>query len=126
MNSKPLRWFAALSIVAAPSAWADTPFVFNTGNVDGRMADATRPEAPGSSEIEAADDFLTSGLTTITGASFVGLITPGASAPTVTEVVVEIYRVFPLDSNVGRTSGPPTFSTPQVPTRVNSPSDVVF
>jgi hypothetical protein len=27
---------------------------------------------------------------------------------------------------VGRTSGPPTFSTPQVPTRVNSPSDVAL
>jgi hypothetical protein len=40
--------------------------------------------------------------------------------------VVEIYRVFPLDSDVGRTSGPPTFSTAQVPTRVNSPSDVAF
>jgi hypothetical protein len=40
--------------------------------------------------------------------------------------VVEIYRVFPLDSDVGRTSGPPTFSTAQVPTRVNSPSDEAF
>jgi hypothetical protein len=39
-------------------------------------------------------------------------------------VVVEIYRVFPQDSDVGRTSGPPTFSTSQVPTRVNSPADV--
>ena len=39
-------------------------------------------------------------------------------------MVVEIYRVFPDLSNVGRTSGPPTFSTPKVPTRVNSPSDV--
>jgi len=41
-------------------------------------------------------------------------------------MVVEIYRVFPKDSNVGRTSGAPDFSTPQVPTRVNSPSDVAF
>jgi hypothetical protein len=41
-------------------------------------------------------------------------------------VIVEIYRVFPKDSNVARTSGAPLFSTPQVPTRVNSPSDVVF
>src|SRR5207244_665326 len=32
----------------------------------------------------------------------------------------------PADSDVGRTSGPPTFSTSQVPTRVNSPSDVEF
>src|SRR5262249_9462627 len=35
-------------------------------------------------------------------------------------------RVFPDDSDVDRTSGPPTFSTDQVPTRVNSPSDVAF
>jgi hypothetical protein len=39
-------------------------------------------------------------------------------------VVVEVYEVFPNLSNVARTSGPPTFSTSQVPTRVNSPSDV--
>ncbi len=45
---------------------------------------------------------------------------------TVGEVRVEIYRVFPADSDVGRTSGPPTFSTSQVPTRVNSPADVEF
>src|SRR5258707_679157 len=32
-------------------------------------------------------------------------------------------RVFAV-SDVGRTSGPPTFSTIKVPTRVNSPSDV--
>ena len=31
---------------------------------------------------------------------------------------MEIYRVFPNDSNTVRTSGAPTFSTPQVPTRV--------
>ena len=36
------------------------------------------------------------------------------------------YRVFPNDSNVGRTSGSPDFSTAQVPTRVNSPADVAF
>jgi PEP-CTERM motif len=50
----------------------------------------------------------------------------GTGATTVSEVVIEIYRVFPNDSDVGRTSGAPTFSTSEVPTRVNSPSDVVF
>src|SRR4029077_19664216 len=44
----------------------------------------------------------------------------------ITQVQIEIYRVFPNDSDVGRTSGPPTFSTTQVPMRVNSPSDVAF
>jgi hypothetical protein len=41
----------------------------------------------------------------------------------ITRVRVEVYGVFPIDSDLGRTSGPPTFSTTQVPTRVNSPSD---
>jgi hypothetical protein len=44
----------------------------------------------------------------------------------VSNVRVEIYRVFPNDSDVDRTNGPPDFSTPNVPTRVNSPSDVAF
>ncbi len=118
MNSKPLRLVAALSILAASSAWADDPFVFNNGNVDGRMAVASRPGATGITEIEAADDFLATGLTTITGASFTGLLTAGAALPSVSEIVVEIYRVFPFDSN--------TVRTPNVPTRVNSPSDVAF
>src|SRR5262249_57331019 len=54
------------------------------------------------------------------------LWTGGAKTKDVKITVVDLYRVFPLDSDVGRTSGPPTFSTPQVPTRVNSPSDVAF
>jgi hypothetical protein len=117
MNSKPLRLVAALSILAASSAWADDPFVFNNGNVNGLMAVASRPDGP-ATEIEAADDFVTSGLTTITGASFTGLLTAGAALPSVTEIVIEIYRVFPNDSN--------TVRTPNVPTRTNSPSDVAF
>ena len=100
-----------------------TPFSFSTGNPDGRIATASRPDI-GTFEIESADDFLATTPIQINSATFTGLLT-GAS-PTVGQVVVEIYRVFPNDSNVGRTSGPPTFSTPQVPTRVNSPSDVAL
>ncbi len=108
--------------IAMPAA-ADS-FNFSTGNPDGLMAVATRPSTAGKFEIEAGDDFvLTSSQTIINSATFVGLLTNGA---TVGQVRVEIYRVFPKDSDVGRTSGPPTFSTPQVPTRVNSPSDVEF
>ncbi len=101
------------------------PFFFSTGAVNNLMATASRPDAAGKFEIEAADDFvLTGSQTRLTSATFTGLLT-GAS-PTIGEVRVEIYRVFPNDSNVGRTSGPPTFSTSQVPTRVNSPSDVAL
>ncbi len=103
------------------------PFFFSTGNVTNLMAMATRPESAGKIEIEAADDFvLTGSQTRLTSATFTGLLTGGATVGNIGEVRVEIYRVFPNDSNVGRTSGPPTFSTSQVPTRVNSPSDVAL
>lgn len=111
---------AAAAFLVSP-AKAD-PFFFSTGNPDGKIATASRPESAGKIEIESADDFALTSKTRINSATFTGLLT-GAS-PSVGEVRVEIYRVFPLDSNVARTSGPPTFSTPQVPTRVNSPSDV--
>lgn len=102
---------------------AATPFFFSTGNPDARMATASQPGTAGKIEIESGDDFVLTSTTTITSATFTGLLTGNA---TVGEVRVEIYRVFPNDSNVARTSGPPTFSTSQVPTRVNSPSDVEF
>ena len=104
------------------------PFFFSTGNPDGLIATASRPASPGKLEIESADDFAVTGANTLklTGASFQGLLPTGAPLSSVTDVRVEIYRVFPADSNVGRTSGPPIFSTSQVPTRVNSPSDVAL
>jgi hypothetical protein len=109
------------ALLAFPAA-AST-LLFSTGNPDGLMAAATRPEGPGVFEIETGDDFVLTAPTAINSAQFTGLITGGG---TIDQVRVEIYRVFPLDSDVGRTSGPPTFSTPQVPTRVNSPSDVAL
>jgi len=111
-------------LTALPAA--ATPFTFSTGDVTNLIATAARPAIGGKFEIESADDFVTTGPTSITSATFTGLLTGGATVANVGEVVVEIYRVFPNDSNVGRTSGPPTFSTPQVPTRVNSPSDVAL
>jgi hypothetical protein len=113
-------------LAAAPAAAAaNTPFFFSTGDPDGLMATASRPASAGNFEIESADDFvITGGTTALTSATFTGLLPLGAPSTDVGEVVVEIYQVFPNLSNVGRTSGAPTFSTPQVPTRVNSPSDV--
>jgi hypothetical protein len=89
------------------------------------VATASRP-GTGSFEIESADDFILKFPTAITSATFTGLLPAGSTLSNVSQVVVEIYRVFPADSDVSRTSGPPTFSTPQVPTRVNSPSDVAL
>jgi PEP-CTERM motif len=103
-----------------------TEVFFSTGDPDGKIATATRPESAGKFEIESADDFVLTSQTSITGATFTGLLTGGATTANIGEVRVEIYKVFPADSDVNRTSGPPTFSTPEVPTRVNSPSDVAF
>jgi hypothetical protein len=122
-------WLAASALGATltmspPPASAD--FFFSSGAPDGLMAAATRPASPGRAEIEAADDFVLTSHTALTSATFTGLIPAGLPLSAISEVRVEIYRVFPADSDVGRTSGPPTFGTPQVPTRVNSPSDVAF
>ena len=105
---------------------AATPFFFSTGSPDGKMATASRPASAGKFEIESADDFVLTQSTSLTNATFTGLLTGAAPVADIRQVVVEIYRVFPKDSDVGRTSGPPTFSTSHVPTRVNSPSDNEF
>jgi hypothetical protein len=97
-----------------PAAAAPTPFFFSTGLPNDLMATASRPGS-GSFEIESADDFVLTQPITLTSATFTGMITGGASP---SNVVVEIYRVFPLDSNTAR--------TPNVPTRMNSPSDNAF
>jgi len=109
---------AVVLILAAPG-WAD-PFFFTTGNTDGRIGVASRPpSADGSKiEIEAADDFILSSETLLYGAVFTCLLPVGTTTDDIGTVTVEIYRVFPNDSDTTR--------TPNVPTRVNSPSDVEF
>jgi len=114
----------AVVLAGAAAASADS-FFFSTGAPDGRMATASRPESQGKIEIESADDFILAAETHLDQVSFTGLIFTGGPGE-IRQVRVEIYRVFPNDSDVSRTSGPPTFSTAQVPTRVNSPSDVAF
>ncbi|HEY6990564.1 MAG TPA: PEP-CTERM sorting domain-containing protein [Bryobacteraceae bacterium] len=104
----------ALAIALPISTFADTLLV-DTGNVDGRMAMASRPDSAGKIEIEAADDFILNTSVLVNSGTFTGLVPTGYS---VSGVTVEIYRVFPADS-----SNPPSGN---VPTRVNSPSDVAF
>src|SRR6516162_8835998 len=100
-------------------------FVFSTGSPDGRIATISEPSNAHNShvEFESADDFVLNTETVIQHASFTGLLTGGATLKDVSDVFLTIYRVFPNDSDIGRTSGAPTFSTPEVPTRVNSPAD---
>jgi IPT/TIG domain len=103
-------------------------FTFSTGAPDGKIATISEPASAHTSKVEyeSADDFALDTETRIEKASFTGLLTGGVTPKDVKSVDVEIYRVFPFDSDVGRTSGPPTFSTSKVPTRVNSPSDNAF
>jgi hypothetical protein len=107
----------ALAFAFAFDAHA-VPFLFSTGAPDDRMATATRPDTATAFEIESADDFLAPEPVTLTGATFTGLLTNGATLADVGQVRVEIYRVFPNDSQ-----DPPSGN---VPTRMNSPSDVAF
>src|SRR6266571_1476033 len=85
--------------------------VYNNLTPNNSIAVASRT---GPTEIEAADDFVLASQATINSASFVGLVV--GTGGSFSQVLVNIYRVFPLDSD--------TVRTPNVPTRTNSPSDV--
>jgi hypothetical protein len=116
----------ALAVCFAIPAWADS-FSFSTGSPDGKLGALSRPAGSQGLETETADDFVLTQPTVISTATMHGLLIPaGTPASSLTRVEVEIYHVFqlfPKDSNLDRTSGPPTFSTANVPTRTNSPSD---
>src|SRR5262245_37344544 len=113
---------------ALEARWQPSQLRIDTGLPDGRIATISEPPNAHNSQVEfeTGDDFVLPSATHILNASFTGLLTGGATPADLDNVVVEIYRVFPNDSDVSRTSGPPTFSTDRVPTRVNSPSDVAF
>lgn len=102
-----------LSCFLASPAFGST--IYNNLTPNNSIGVASRPSSTGVFEVEAADDFFLSSQTLITSASFVGLIVPGTGGATISDVVAEMYRIFPLDSN--------TVRIPQVPTRANSPSD---
>jgi PEP-CTERM motif len=111
-----LACIAALALGSMCAAPAIGAVIYNNLTPNNMIGVATRPESPGAFEIEAADDFFLGSQTIINSATFDGLIVPAGA--TITDLVVEIYRVFPADSNTTR--------TPNVPTRTNSPSDVAF
>jgi hypothetical protein len=116
-----LRTILTLSCALAAfsvSANAGT-FTFSTGNPDGLIATLSRLASPGKLETETADDFVTpSGVTTINSAIFTGLVPLGTPLSAITQVEIELYHVFPIDSTF-----PPDG---RVNTRVNSPSDNNF
>src|SRR5690349_20619135 len=99
-------------------------FIFATGAPDGKLGALSRRPSPGKIETETADDFLLQEPTVISKATIFGLLPVGTPLADIKNVEVEVYHIFSTDSDEGRTSGSPTFSTSAVPTRVNSPSDV--
>jgi hypothetical protein len=112
----------AVGIGPATPVWAD-PFLFSTGNPDRLLGALSQPAASSLLETETADDFILTRTTSITSATLFGLIPHGTPLANISNVEVEVYHVFSKDSDESRTSGAPTFSTFQVPTRVNSPAD---
>jgi hypothetical protein len=99
-------WLPAALLVG--SAFAET-VLYNNDIADGKIATLSRPDAPGISERETADDFLLSSHSLISGGSFTGLLPAGAK---ITNVNVEIYGVQTTE-----------ISPRSVPTRVNSPTN---
>jgi len=105
-----------IGIGLAEPAWAEH-FFFSTGNPDGRLGALSRRPSPGKIETETADDFALTETTVISQAVITGLIVPNTlPLASISQVEVELYHVFPLDSDLSRTI--------HVPTRVNSPADV--
>jgi hypothetical protein len=102
------------ALLAAPVA-ADT-FFFSTGNPDGKIATLSRRPSPGLLETETADDFMLNTTTSLTQATFTGLLPLGTPLSDVQNVEIEFYHVFPADS-----ANPPSGN---VPARTNSPADV--
>ena len=101
-------------LALAPRASAQT-FSFSTGDPDGLIGTLSGVSTTTQIQTETADDFTLAETTLITQATFTGLLPLGAVPSSITNVEVEIYRVFPNDS-VNPPSG-------IVPTRDNSPAD---
>jgi hypothetical protein len=110
-----LRAALTSAVMVAPLPAVADPFSFSTGSPDGRIGTLSRPAGIGQLETETADDFILSNPTSITQATFTGLIPSGASLSSISNVEIEFYHVFPVDS------GPPSGN---VVSRTNSPADV--
>src|SRR5438552_3788657 len=108
---------SALGLLLLVSQASAASFAFSTGAPDGKIATLSRPASPGKIQTETADDFIVvSNTTLISQATFTGLIPSGAPLSSALNVEIEIYHVFPNDSDTNRTL--------HVPTRANSPGDV--
>jgi len=109
---------AGVAVSLVTTAAAGTITLFSTGSPDGKIATLSRPAGAGALETETADDFILGQNALISGATFIGLLPTGALLSSVTDIEIELYHVFPVDS-----TNPPDG---RVVTRTNSPSDNQF
>jgi len=123
MHSRSDRVGRTMPVIAASAVFlfcvgvcSADPFFFSTGTPDGLIGTLSRPAGAAGIQTETADDFVLTRATTITQATFFGLLPVGSPLANITNIEIEFYRVFPVDS-----TNPPSGN---VPTRVNSPSDV--
>jgi hypothetical protein len=112
---RPTAFFAATAAMLWAGICSADPF-FSTGNPDGLIGTLSQPAGPGHIQTETADDFVLTKQTTITQATFFGLLPAGSPLTNITNIEIEFYHVFPVDS-----TNPPSGN---VLTRANSPSDV--
>ena len=104
------------ALLSLPPRASASSFSFSTGAPDGLIGTLSRPASAGLVQTETADDFVLNECVLINQATFTGLLPLGAPLSSINRVEVEIYHVFPVDSDTNR--------TPAVVTRTNSPSDV--
>jgi PEP-CTERM motif len=93
-----------------------TRFPLAPATPDGRIGTLSRPASASGIQTETADDFILGHATSITNATFYGLIPTGTPLSSISEVEIEFYHVFP-----GESANPPSGN---VPSRTNSPGDV--
>src|SRR5215469_15147703 len=117
-SQKSFGWLVVLAAIlyAGVASAQDNKLIVSTGNPDGQLGALSRRPSPGKLETETADDFILTETTVISSATIAGLIPLETPLSNISDVEVEIYHVFPTDS-VNPPSG-------NVPTRMNSPSDV--
>ena len=101
-------FLAALALALMLGATASAgDFFFSTGDPDGRIASVSHPESRGKTEHESADDFILTSRTELRHAAFTGVLFHGGRGE-IRDVVLELYHVFPKDSNATRTPECPT------------------
>src|SRR3954452_8895002 len=110
-----VRCAAFLGLLTATPALAAS-FTFDNGSPEGLIGTLSRPAGAGHIQTETADDFTLGAATSLTSATFTGLLPAGTPLASITNVEIEFYHLFPADS-----ANPPSGN---VPTRAGSPADV--